>query len=57
MGNGGRNKESVKVTNRHEVKRVLRKYDRQAKTVELLLEQAPVLSDGWALAYIREIRM
>ena len=50
-----RNKESVKATMtiRREVKRVLRKYkyplDRKAKDVELVLEQATVLSDGWAL--------
>jgi type I restriction enzyme R subunit len=48
-----RNKESVKATIRREVRRVLRKYkyppDKQAKAVELVLEQAAVLSDGWSL--------
>jgi len=48
-----RNKESVKATIRREVKRVLRKYkyppDRAAKAVELVLEQAAVLSDSWAV--------
>lgn len=49
-----RNKESVKAAIRREVKRVLRKYkyppDRQAKAIELVLEQATILSDSWTTA-------
>ncbi|WP_087871122.1 type I restriction endonuclease subunit R [Bathymodiolus platifrons methanotrophic gill symbiont] len=49
-----RNKESVKATIRREVKRVLRKYkyppDRAAKAIELVIEQAAVLSDSWTVS-------
>jgi len=49
-----RNKESVKATIRREVKRVLRRYkyppDKQARAVELVLEQAEVLSDQWTVS-------
>jgi type I restriction enzyme, R subunit len=48
-----RNKESVKAAIRREIKRVLKKFkyppDRQQKAVELILEQASVLSDAWVI--------
>jgi type I restriction enzyme R subunit len=47
-------RENVRAQLRVLVKRILRKYgyppDKQEKATQLVLEQAAVLSDGWAIA-------